>query len=197
MTSQPPEQDQPKLDLSMIYSAGRLVAWVGASATALGIILAAFGYLVETAYLARFGVRRGVLDLGQNEYILSGGQFLIGLLPLALAGALELALRRWYLVLLAAAIATLGCWRRLGQSFRWIALAVLHGTWLVLALSALEGASDPATARAQVAMLTFTTLAAGVYAWLGDRLAAAISVAWRVPYFAVLQTFRITRRATP
>lgn len=146
--------------------AGRVIVWVGASATAIGVMLASFGYLVESAYLTRFGVRRGVIDLGQNEYIVTGGQFLIGIPGLMVTGAIQLVVRCWYLIPVIAMICVVGRWRRLGPAFPWLAFAALHAVWLGATLSALGGSADAATARARVAMLTFTTVVALTYAWL-------------------------------
>ena len=149
------------------------VAWIGASLGAITAILAALGYLVEGGYLSSFGLNRGMLELASIEYVATGGQFMLGLLPLSLVGALNFALDFWWAALLLAAACVLAAWRRLGSTGRWTLVTLANGLWLSRAIPMLEGAAAGSDAHRVVSMMSFIALLSLLYAGIEYRLAKA------------------------
>lgn len=172
MISRP--SNNKKLDERVLITTGPLktllsiVAWAGGSMGGIGVILSACGYIVEHAYLESLGIPRWAFEAKAAEYIISGGNFLIGLGPLAVVGTASFFLYCWWFAL-ALATASVSAWRlRLGAGSRLTLFAVLYAFWLFLFLFHLGGdgqqnvlfPKDPAT---MVAIFTFTAFVASGY----------------------------------
>jgi hypothetical protein len=180
----------------LLRSAAALVVWVGGSVGALTAILGAMGYLVEGGFMAAWGLSRGTLELSSAEYVASGGQFVLGLLPVATVGALNVVWRHgWTLALVAATLGLL-LWRRAAPAWRWGAMALSLLGALGALLPALERVAHGSEANGLVAMLHFVALAGLVYA-AGEHLRARASggVALRLgqlAYYALLSVVLLT-----
>src|SRR2546428_8857888 len=84
----------------LLQSLSMLIAWVVTSGGAIGLILTAFGYLVEHAYLDRLGVPRTYYEAKPAEYMMAGGKFLMGVVQLTIVGVPQFAVRYWWLALI-------------------------------------------------------------------------------------------------
>lgn len=140
------------------------VAWIGASLGALTAILMAVGYLVEGGWLASFGLNRGMLELATIEYVATGGQFMLGLLPLSLAGALNFLLDFWWAALLLPAACALAARGRLGTASRWALATLANSLWLACAIPLLDDAAPGSEAHRVVSMMSFVVLLSLLYA---------------------------------
>jgi hypothetical protein len=145
------------------------VAWIVASVSGIGMVLTAFGFVVHHAYLGSLGVPRSVYEAKASEYFIMGGNFLLGLLPMAVVGLLNLLVHAWWLLLMVAALVGLWRWRRWSARRRLLAAALLYGAWLgiVMIYFTDDAYRRVALAAAKpdevVAMLTATTLLSAGY----------------------------------
>lgn len=178
------------------------VAWVGGAASAIGIILTACGYVVENSYLATIGVPRSVYEARAIEYTVSGGFFLVGLMPLAVVGCAQFLLNCWWCGLVVAGTAILAWKLKLRRSARLLLSALFYFVWLLLILFQFEtrsaGLIFPSNGNSLMAIFTFTNLLALAYLYL-ERLRAVRAIAPRdgpsetnllvyVPFLVVLVT---------
>lgn|GEM_PF-5456156 len=118
----------------ILQSAVAVVAWIGASLTGLTAILTACGYVVVHTYLATLGVPRSVYDAKPAEYVVAGGNFLAGLIPLAFASIPALFVYAWWLVVIVVATVAVARWRKWQSATRMYAAALLYYIWISLVL---------------------------------------------------------------
>lgn len=187
---------EPSRGWEPLKAAATLVAWIGGSAGAITAILGAMGYLLEGGFLARLGLRRGMLELSSAEYVASGGQFMLGLLPIATVGALNVLWHHgWTLVLLAVVLGVLR-WRRAHPAWRWGVMTVATLAALGALVPALEKLAAGSEASGLVAMLHFVALAGLVYAGLeqlGARPVRGRALRFgQVAFYAVLSVAVLT-----
>lgn len=105
-----------------------------------------------------------MLELASIEYVASGGQFMLGLLPLSLAGALNFVLDFWWAALLLLTVCSLAAWRRLGSTGRWALATLANGLWLARAIPLLNDAAPGSEAHRVVSMMSFVVLLSLLYA---------------------------------
>ena len=193
MTSDAPE---PVDVASLIRPFGRFVAWIGASVGALTAVLAALGYLVEGGFLASLGLRRGMLELASTEYIATGGQFVLGLVPISVVGALSFVLEFWWAALLVAAAFGLGTWCKLGAAYRWWLCATGNAVWLASAIPMLDAATQGSDANRVMSMMTFVAMLSVLYALLEHAAATPNpgpkTLVSQIAFYAVLSVALLT-----
>jgi hypothetical protein len=93
---------------------------LGASTGVIGVVLTAFGFLVEHAEFDRLGVPRTLYEATPNEYLVTGGKFLMGIVPLALVGALQFVVNYWWLALASLLLGGLVWWTHASANLRWL-----------------------------------------------------------------------------
>lgn len=178
------------------HSAAQLLMWIGGSAGTITLVLSACGYLVEHAYLDSLGVPRTFFEATPAEYVTAGGKFLIGIVPLAAAGAAQFLVRLWWLALVMVAAGVSAWWWHWRTEWRWLAAAGFLALWQLLVLPQFDRSLPRQDANALVAMLTTVVVAGIVYAYaeltLGETPASVRSsllirsYAVRLPFFALL-----------
>jgi hypothetical protein len=135
----------------------RFLVWLGGSTGAIVVVLSALGFLVEHAYFDRLGIPRTLYQATPHEYTITGGKFLMGIVPLAFVGALHFCLNYWWLALLTLLLGGLIWWKNWFPNARWL----LAAAWLALSLALLalrlqQRSSD----SVGVGMFTFVVAAA-------------------------------------
>jgi hypothetical protein len=169
----------------------RFLLWLGASTGAIGVVLSALGFLVEHAYFDRLGLPRTLYQATSHEYAVSGGKFLLGIVPMAVTGALQFCIDYWWLALGAVLLGGLAWWKSFSSNVRWLAAAI----WLAVSLAFLAARFEWRTADyGGVAMFTFVVLAAIGFVYFevffADRAApsarSVLMYASRIPFAAIL-----------
>ena len=145
-------------------SVSRFLVWLGGSTGAIGIVLSTFGFLVEHAYFDRLGIPRSLYQATPHEYLITGGKFLMGIIPLALAGLLQFCVNYWWLALAFAVVALLVRWRRFPSRIRWLVGALCLATSLTIVGRRFKADGEPDYAA--VAMFTFIVVASMVQAYV-------------------------------
>jgi hypothetical protein len=174
----------------LLQSVSKLIAWVGASAGAIGLVLTVFGYLVEHAYLDRLGVPRSYYEAKPIEYITVGGKFLMGVIQLSFIGVPQFLIRFWWLALILLATAAVA-WRwRWPEQWRWLTAAGFMFIWLSLALPKFDNGLSQREAYAMVAAFTAITAVGIVYSFVELSISRP-ATSWRlytprVPFFLLL-----------
>lgn len=191
--------DNPKqINLaSLIRPLGGFVAWIGASVGSLSVVLTVLGYLVESAYLSSLGLRRGMLELAPIEYMASGGQFLLGLIPLSFSGMLNFLLDYWWTVPLVIIAFHFGMWRKLGSTYRWVLCASVNMIWLAFVIPLLEKSVPGSDANKIISMMCFMATLSVIYAVTEQALAsskksAKSTIIGQVLFYAVLSVTLLT-----
>jgi hypothetical protein len=170
----------------------RFLLWLGSSTGAIGVLLSTFGFLVEHAYFDRLGIPRTLYQATPHEYLVTGGKFLLGIVPLALAGLLQFCLNYWLLALATALLVALFWWRGWLSNARWLAAAICLVIALVVVARRFK--SDGPPDYAGVAMFTFVVVAAIAFAYVevfftsGDapRVQSISRYACRIPFAVTL-----------
>lgn len=142
----------------------RFLVWLGGSTGTIGVVLTAFGFLVEHAQFDRLGVPRTLYEATSREYVVTGGKFLMGLLPLALAGFLQFCVNYWWLALGILLASALTGWKARSSNVRWlVAAACLIVSLTVVAARFLrhDGPDGPG-----VAMFTFVVVGGLVFCYI-------------------------------
>lgn len=139
----------------------KLLVWFGASTGALTAICTVFGYLVEHSYLDQLGVPRSAYEATSREYVVTGAQFLAGLVPVSLLGVPLFLAHYWWVDLLVAALAVLSWRRRFASSRRFMLAAGVYAAWLIAMAFRFERVTPPD--REGFAMLAFGTIVAFFY----------------------------------
>lgn len=145
-----------------------IILWLGGSAGSIGVLLTAFGFLVEHAYLEGLKVPRTVFEATATEYIVSGGKFLVGLLPHALIGLLQFVLNCWWAVIPLVIYAGLFAFKKWTLGVRLSVFTGLYAIWLAVILLHFEKGGKPTSLfdlppDGSVAIFTFTTIAGVMY----------------------------------
>ncbi len=170
----------------------KLLLWFGASTGALTAICTVFGYLVEHSYLDQLGVPRSAYEATSREYVVTGAQFLVGLVPVSLLGGPLFLAHYWWVAVLVAAFAVLSWKRRFSSPRRFMLAAACYAAWLVAMAFRFERATPPDPES--FAMLAFGTIVAFFYCSC-ELFAAAQStkiperasdLVARLPFFALL-----------
>lgn len=171
----------------------RFLLWLGGSTGAIGIVLSTFGFLVEHADFDRLGIPRSLYQATPREYLVTGGKFLLGILPLAFTGLLQFCVNYWWFALAVGLIAALMRWKRGSSRIRWII-----ATFCLAASLAIIGSrfrADGSPDYAGVAMFTFAVVTGAAYAfaeWLYPAASEPANshpishYAWRVPFMVIL-----------
>lgn len=171
----------------------RFLLWLGASTGAIGVVLSVFGFLVEHAHFDRLGIPRALYEATPNEYLVTGGKFLMGIVPLALTGSLQFLLNYWWLALGTILLGLLMWWRSVSSNLRWLVAAGCMG--LALGLLALRFQSHDAPDYAGVAMFTFVVVACIAFSYIEVSFVGAANAvhghsgsryAFRVPFVVLL-----------
>lgn len=149
----------------LLPSVSKLIAWVGASGGAIGLILTVFGYLVEHAYLDRLGVPRSYYEAKPIEYTTAGGKFLMGMIQLSFVGVPQFLVRYWWLALILLAVAAAAWKWRWPEPWRWLTAAAFMFVWLSISVPRFDSGLSRRDAYALVASFTAITAAGIVYAF--------------------------------
>lgn len=142
----------------------RFLLWLGGSAGVIGVVLTTFGFLVEHAHFDRLGIPRSIYSATPNEYLVTGGKFLLGIVPLTLAGFLEFCLDYWWLALAVLLLGVVMWWRKGSANLRWLLAAVC--LTIAVCLLALRFQKHDAPDHQGVAMFTFVVIAALVFVYV-------------------------------
>jgi hypothetical protein len=142
----------------------RFLVWLGTSAGALGVVFSVFGFLVEHAWFDRLGVPRSLYEATANEYLVTGGKFLLGTFPLGLLGAVQFVVNYSWLALGSFLAGSLAWWFRSSSALRWLLATVL----LALSLSVVALRFERATTAdyTGLAMFTFVVVVGMSFAYL-------------------------------
>ena len=105
----------------------RFLLWLGGSTGGIGIVLSVFGLLIDHAHFDRLGIPRTLYEATPNEYLVTGGKFLLGIVPLALTGSLQFILSYWWLVLGTILLSALIWWK--SYSSRGALARLPQGAW--------------------------------------------------------------------
>lgn len=179
---------------SLLQSLSKLIAWVGASSGAIGLVLTIFGYLVEHAYLDRLGVPRSYYEAKPVEYTTAGAKFLMGMLALAFPGLIQFTVRYWWLAVLLVAMVLMARKWRWPQEWRWLAAGAFLFVWMCVSLPRFDDSIGSHDAYALVAAFTAVAVAGLIYAFAeltyfppgGDRAAGWRFYAPRLPFLFLL-----------
>jgi hypothetical protein len=144
------------------------ILWLGGSAGSIGLVLTAFGFFVEHAYLESLGVPRTVFEATPTEYIVSGGKFLVGLIPLTLTGSMQFVLNCWWAAVPMALYAGLFTLKKWTHEIRLPIFTALYAVWFSIILLHFENDAEPSSmfnlpAKGAVAIFAFTTIAGVAY----------------------------------
>lgn len=140
--------------------AWRSLVAAGAAAGSISAVLTVFGFLVEHAYFDQLGVPRTLYEATPTEYIVTGGNFLLGIVPLAMTGAIAFVLVFWWLAFIGVAAAAAAIRLRCPPALQWLLSAVWLGVALSVVSLRFQGGAG-VTRRQAVAMFTFL-VAAGI-----------------------------------
>ena len=88
--------------------------------------------LIDHAHFDRLGIPRTLYEATPNEYLVTGGKFLLGIVPLALTGSLQFILSYWWLVLGTILLSALIWWKSYSSRVRWLIAAGCMALALVL-----------------------------------------------------------------
>lgn len=144
------------------------IGWLVGSAGSISLLLSAVGFLVEHAYLERIGLTHTLYEATAPEYIVSGGKFLMGIIPLAVIGFFYFLFNFWWLSL-AIIFVTVFLWRKkVSSEKRLIVVAILYAIWLTLIIpffdrNSLINSIVSLSTEKGVTIFTFTTITAIVY----------------------------------
>jgi hypothetical protein len=170
----------------------KLLLWFGASTGALTAICTVCGYLVEHAYLGQLGVPRSAYEATSSEYVVTGAQFLAGLIPVSLLGAPLFLVHYWWVAVLTAALLIFSWKRRLSPPGRFMLAAVSFAAWLAAMAFRFEVVTPPD--REGFAMFAFGTMVAFLYgscelfaaAQFAKTAERASDLVARLPFFSLL-----------
>jgi hypothetical protein len=142
----------------------RFLLWLGGSTGVIGVVLSVFGLLIEHGLFDRLGIPRTLYEATPDAYLVTGGKFLLFIVPLALTGSLFFIQCYWWLVLGTILMSALLWWKSCSSRVRWLIAAGCMA--LALILLALRFENHQAPDHEGVTMFIFVVVVGITYSYI-------------------------------